>query len=130
MAMENTDQSGVNVAVARGAMGAILGAFAGSAIFVGLAKIGLYALIAPGALTGMGGAWLSRVYSPVVGVICIAVATAATILCEWFMFPFIVDGSLSYFVTHLHKLRTMAMLFGGIGIIVAFVFGKGSSPAV
>jgi hypothetical protein len=120
-----TDSKLDPLAIVRGATGAILGALAGAALFVGLSKIGLYALIAPGALTGIGAAWLSRVHSPVVGVISLVIGAAATVLSEWSQFPFIADDSLIYFVQNLHKLRSMALILGGIGIIAAFYFGKG-----
>jgi Ca2+/Na+ antiporter len=127
--MQNMENRGVSLAIIRGATGAVLGAVIGSAIFLALLKIGLYALIVPGALTGMGGAWLSRIYSPVVGVICLVIGAVVTILCEWYKFPFIADDSFIYFVTHLHQLKAMALLLGGIGIVVAFMFGKGNAPS-
>jgi hypothetical protein len=111
--------------IVRGAIGAILGALAGAALFVGLSKIGLYTLIAPGALAGIGAAWMSRVHSPLVGAISLVVGAVATVLSEWSQFPFIADNSLIYFVQNLHKLRSMALLLGGIGILAAFYFGKG-----
>lgn len=117
------------VIIVRGAAGGLLGALAGSVIFVALVKIGLYALMIPGALTGIGGAWLSRAYSPAVGILCVVIGAAATIVCEWSQFPFIADNSLVYFLTHLHQLRMMAILLGGLGIFLSYLYGKGNSSA-
>jgi hypothetical protein len=125
--MQNAENRFDSAAIVRGAAGALLGALAGSAMFVGLLKIGLYALIIPGALAGMGGAWMSRVHSRLVGVLCIVIGAAATILCEWSQFPFVADDSLIYFVTHINTLRSMAMLLGGLGIVLAYAYGKGSA---
>ncbi len=53
-----------------GLLGAIAGGAAGYLAFLALARLGLYALVLPGALVGIGCGMLSRGKSNLLGVVC------------------------------------------------------------
>lgn len=108
-----------------GTVGAIVGALIGFAVFKTLLSVGLYALIAPGAIAGIVANRFARQSSMSVGIISLVVAAIATILSQWNVGPFPADESLQYFVTHLHRLPTAAMIMGGLGVILAFLSGRG-----
>ena len=119
-----------SLSIIRGIAGAIVGAIAGFFLFYLLIRIGLYGVALPGALAGMGGGWLSGRVSTSVGIACVVVAIVATVLSEWYVAPFIADSSLTFFVTHIHKTRTIFLVLGTIGIIMAFYFGRGRARFV
>ena len=124
--MENVNEpKGESSVLIRGAVGAVIGAALGYAVFWGLVKVGIAAIIAPGALTGAIASRMSGRQSVEVGVIAAVVGAIATILSEWSLFPFIKDGSLTYFIAHLHQLRPATMLLGAAGIFCAFFYGRG-----
>lgn len=121
--MENTPDPKKTILL--GSVGAVLGAVLGWAIFYGLTRVGLYALVAPGAMAGIVAGRCTRQYSVPVGIISLFVGAVATVLSEWHHAPWIADDSLVYFVTHLHKLSLPTMILGGLGIAVAFLSGRG-----
>ncbi len=102
---------------------AILGALIGGAIgyfaFDFVLTQGLYALVLPGALAGLG-AGVVRNHSRWVAVTCGLLATAAGLFAEYHFFPFIADGSLGYFITHIAELKPMTLLMIAVGSIIGF----------
>lgn len=99
-------------------------AAAGGAIgywgFFQAASQGLYAMILPGGLIGIGatiwpvrGAWMS--------VLCGIAAFALGVVTEWRFRPFVADDSLAYFVAHLHQLSTMTGIMVGLGALLGFM---------
>lgn len=99
-------------------LGAIAGAVAGYIAFVLLLRIGLYALVAPGALIGIGASF-ARSRSMAVPIMCGALALVASILIEWIERPFAVDGSLSFFLSNLGELSTVTKIFVALGVVAA-----------
>jgi hypothetical protein len=112
-------------AIARGVGGALLGAAAGVLVFVLLGQMGVYAIAAIGALTGLGCSLLSQRRSLVLGVISLGVALVTTFFNEWLNNPFTDDPSLSFFLSHIgpKTLFWLSILLGG-GL--AFWFGQGN----
>src|SRR3989442_1402846 len=84
---------------------------------------GLYALMLPGALTGVGGALLVRDRSLLRATVCGVLAVGVGLFSEWRFAPFIADTSLSYFISHVHQLRPLTLLMvaagGGFGYWLA-----------
>ncbi len=46
---------------------------------------------------------------------------------EWRFAPFIADDSLTYFLTHLHNLKTLTLIMIVVGGLCGYWFGKGSA---
>ena len=108
-----------------GIAGAIGGAVVGYFGFKFALQSGFYALAFPGALLGAGCAIGSRTYSKPLGIMCAIGAAVLGILLEWHFLPFVADGSLSFFVTHLHQLNGVTLLMMLLGIIGGYWFGVG-----
>ncbi len=110
-----------------GLAGAAVGATVGYFSVVWLSQQGLYAIILPGPLLGLGCALVLRRSSMVAGILCGLAAVPLGILCEWRIAPFIVDRSLSYFLTHLDQLRPATMILIALGAVFAFWLGRGDN---
>jgi len=113
------------IAHLRGVLGMIVGAVAGYFVFVWLVDQGFYALVLPGATLGLGCGYASRIRSPWLAAIGGVGAALLLIFCEWKVFPFVADGSLSYFVAHLHQLRGLTLIFLLLGILAGAWFSLG-----
>ncbi len=109
----------------RGLAGAAFGGTVGYAVSAWLATQGLYALVLPGALLGLGCATVMGKSSNLAGILCGIAALPLGLLCEWRINRFIVDDSLGYFVTHLHQLTTLTWIMIVLGAVFAYWLGKG-----
>lgn len=109
----------------RGILGAIVGAAIGYAVFFFMAKQGLYAMVIPGALLGLGCGFLSGMSSIGLGTLCGLSAILLGLCIEWQFAPFIKDDSFGYFMSHLHDLRSMTLIMIALGGIFGFWFGRG-----
>lgn len=99
--------------------GAVLGGLLGYAVFFWLISYGLYALILPGALVGLGASLFSnRSLGLAVG--CGVLALALGIVTEWRSAPFVKDRSLGFFLTHLQELSPVTLVMIGVGGIIGF----------
>jgi hypothetical protein len=105
--------------------GAVGGAVVGYFAFFLLAREGFYGLILPGALMGLGCGALAGGQSKSLGIVCGVLALLVGIFTEWRFEPFIVDDSLAYFVTHLHKLKTTTIVLIAAGGLFGIWFGRG-----
>jgi hypothetical protein len=105
--------------------GALVGAFLGYLLFVAIAGQGFYAIVLPGALSGVGCGALSRRKSNTLGIICGVLGLIAGILAEWRFAPFIADKGLFYFLTHIHELTRFTQVLILLGAAFAFWFGRG-----
>jgi len=110
--------------------GAVGGCAVGCAAFFLLARLGIYALVLPGALLGFGCGALSGGPSNLVGIVCGALALVAGVLTEWWFAPFVVDASIGYFVTHLQDLGTTTLVSIAAGGLFGFWFGRGREGGV
>jgi hypothetical protein len=109
----------------RGVAGAIVGGAVGIFVFQLLARQGLYGIMIPGAILGLGAGLVARGRSIPLGVACALAALALAIFAEWTMFPFAKDKSLGFFIAHVHELPAMKLVMIGIGALFAFWFGVG-----
>lgn len=109
----------------RGILGAVVGAALGYSVFFFLAGQGLYAIVIPGALLGLGCGYLSGLPSLGLGILCGLSAILLGLFIEWQFAPFIKDDRLSYFMTHLHDLRPATLIMIALGGLFGFWFGKG-----
>ena len=109
----------------RGILGGAIGGALGYIAFRWLAGAGLYGIMVPGALLGLGAGLAARGQSQVLGVVCGLAAIALTIFAEWSVFPFVKDRSLGFFLAHVHELPAVKLLVMGLGALAAYWFGQG-----
>src|SRR2546428_409333 len=100
-------------------VGAVLGGLVGYVGFIWIARQGVYALILPGALAGVG-ASIFKSKSIAVNLVCGVLALAAGLFSEWRFAPFIKDGSVGYFLSHVHQLRPITLIMIAAGALLGF----------
>jgi hypothetical protein len=98
---------------------------AGYFVFYWLYKNGFYAIMLPGLAMGMAAGWAAGGKSRTLGILCAIAAIPVGIYSEWTIGPFAKDPSLLFFITHVHHLRVVKLIFIGLGSAAAFWFGKG-----
>lgn len=112
-----------------GLAGAAVGGLAGLKVFLWLAeRQGLYGLMIPGAMVGLGASLAAPLRSMVRGVICGAGAVLLALYAEWSFRPFVADKSFGYLLAHVADLQPMTLLMLGVGAFFAFWLGKDASP--
>jgi hypothetical protein len=109
----------------RGIIGAAIGGVVGYFVFRWLARAGLYGIMAPGLLLGLGAGLAARGQSQGLGILCGLAAAIVTVFAEWSVFPFIKDNSLRFFVAHVHELPPIKLAMMGLGALAAYWFGQG-----
>jgi hypothetical protein len=100
-------------------LGAVAGGLIGYFGFLWIARQGFYALVLPGGLLGLG-ASMAQNRSTALCVVCGVLALALGFLAEWRFAPFITDGSLGYFLAHLHQLKPITLLMIAAGAFIGF----------
>jgi hypothetical protein len=113
-----------------GLAGAVGGGAVGFFIYVWLFHQGFYAMIIPGAALGAAGGFLFRDRSPAFGIVCAILAILLGIFAEWWMSPFIADGSFCYFLTHLQDLKPLTFIMIALGGLCGFWFGQGQNQVM
>jgi hypothetical protein len=114
--------------LALGLLGAVIGGCLGYFAFGWLIKQGFYALIVPPALMGFAAGQSARERSKPLAVICAVAGFGLGLFLEWKFFPFVVDPSLSYFLTHLHQLRPLTWVMLAIGALVSYSLALRNNP--
>ncbi|MDF1814403.1 MAG: hypothetical protein P1V20_19515 [Verrucomicrobiales bacterium] len=102
-----------------GLIGAVIGGLAGYFITGWLARQGLYSVLVPGALIGIGSLF-GRFRNATIPIILALCAVAAVYYTEWRYFPFSKDKSLSYFISNLTSLRPLTHVMAAIGGVISF----------
>jgi uncharacterized membrane protein (UPF0136 family) len=111
----------------RGLLGAVVGGYVGYLLFRWLLSHGFYALVVPGAVMGLVAGLAARGRSQPLALACAIAAIALAVYAEWVRAPFAKDGSLLYFVSHLHQLDGAVIKFVmiGLGGACAYWFAQG-----
>jgi hypothetical protein len=99
--------------------GAVAGGVLGYFVVRWLAHQGLYAMIVPGGLVGLG-AGMAKSKSLAIPIVCGVIALGAAMFTEWRVFPFAADDSLGYFLSHLTDLRSMTLIMFAVGTLLGF----------
>src|SRR6185312_895481 len=96
-------------------------------LFHVLATRGAIGYAIPGALLGLGAGLSAGGRSWLLGIACAVAALGLTVYAEWAHFPFVKDTSLSFFVTHLHRLPLLPMkaAITALGVACAYWLGQG-----
>lgn len=117
--------------IALGCVGAALGATLGWLGFAWLVRQGIYAMVLPGAMLGIGAGVMVRHRSVAFSIGCGMASVVLGLFREWRHFPFSTDGSLGYFAGHLHQLTLKTLLLILLGGIVGFYlpFRRRDNPA-
>lgn len=113
-----------------GVIGGVIGGVLGYYTFFFIARQGLYAMVVPGALVGLGCGFLSGFKSTTLGMICGISSVLLGFFTEWQFAPFVRDSSFSYFISRVHSLKPMTLVLIAIGGVFGFWFGKGREGGV
>jgi hypothetical protein len=108
-----------------GLLGAAAGGTLGYFAFFLLARQGFYGLVLPGGLLGLGCGLLSGGKSDALGIVCALLGLMLGLFTEWRFAPFIVNASLSYFITHIQDLNSTTLLLVAAGGGFGYWFGRG-----
>ncbi len=100
-------------------VGAIVGGLVGHFAFLWILKQGLYAMVLPGGLLGLGAGW-TRNTSRGLAITCGVMALGLGLFSEWKAFPFNADDSFSFFLAHVGKLKHITLLMIGVGSAIGF----------
>ena len=113
-----------------GIFGALLGAVVSFFLFQFLIRRGLYFLVLPGALVGLGCGFAARSRSFALAIIAVAVAVPTAIFCEWKTDLYLCDdgetlmGIVEY-ISRMVELRGWKLpVFVGLNGLIAFWFGR------
>lgn len=111
--------------LALGLIGAVIGGAVGYFAFFWIARQGFYALILPPALLGLTAGICARRRSTPLAVVCGFAGLALGLLTEWRFAPFAADGSLLYFMTHIHTLKPLTMVMLALGTFFSYRLALG-----
>ena len=100
-------------------LGAVVGGLLGYFAFFWIARQGFYGLALPGGLLGVG-AGMFRTKSRYVPIVCGIMALALGVFTEWRFSPFREDGSLGYFLTHVHENPPITLIMIAAGALIGF----------
>ena len=106
--------------IALGLLGATAGGCLGYFAFFWIARQGFYALVLPPGLLGLTAGICARGRSHVLAALCGVAGLALGLFTEWRFAPFVADDSLPYFITHLHKLKSMTMIMLALGTVLSY----------
>ena len=111
--------------IALGITGSVIGGVVGHFLFFWVARQGLYAIVLPGALLGLGCGALSNRRSLALAIMCAVLGLLLGLFTEWRFAPFAKDASLPFFLAHVHQLNPMSQILIVLGAAFAFWFGLG-----
>jgi len=111
-------------ALLRGIGGAIVGGILGYVLFRVLYRSGFYGIMLPGVLIGTGAGLAARSRSQALGIVCIVLAVAATLLTDWHV-RFSQHNTFPFFLSKLHTLGTVPLVMMALGVAGAWWFGQG-----
>ncbi len=112
--------------MALGVLGAAVGGYVGYQLFVWILSQGLYAIILPPSLLGLGAGLLARRRLMPLAVLCGLAGLWLGLFVEWKTFPFIADGSWQYFLTHVYQLKPISLIMIALGAFFSYRLALGS----
>jgi hypothetical protein len=124
----STNQRALNYLL--GILGGIAGGAVGYFVFFYATRQGLYPMVLPGALVGLGCGAMLGTKSNAMGIICGLSALALGLFIEWQFAPFERDRSLGFFLSHINQLRSMTLILIVLGALLAYAFGRGREGGV
>lgn len=124
-AIRDTMRVSTPAAWVRGIIGAVLGAAIGIYVFFLLYDNGMYGLMIPGALTGLGFGLLSRRTFWSAGLLCAVLGLLVMLWCEWQLAVDFKDQEVGEFIKVIPKLDTSTKVMLALGTLFAFWFGRG-----
>ena len=113
-----------------GIFGALLGAVVSFFLFQFLTRRGLYFIVLPGALVGLGCGFAARSRLLVLGIIAVAVAIPTAIFCEWKSDAYLCDDGktlmgIGEYISRMIELRGWKLpVFIGLNGLIAFWLGR------
>jgi hypothetical protein len=113
-----------------GILGGIAGGTVGYFVFFFAIGQGLYPMVLPGALVGLGCGAMLGTKSNAMGIICGLSALALGLFIEWQFAPFERDRSFGFFLSHLNQLRSLTLILIVIGALLGYAFGRGREGGV
>ena len=107
-----------------GLAGAAAGGVFGYVVFDWIRRQDFYALILPGGMLGLGCNLLARHPSRWRGIVCALAALVLGLYTEWSFWPFVADGTFSYFLTHVSQLKPITLVMIVVGGALAYWLGR------
>ena len=111
--------------MARGLIGAAIGGVVGYFVFFWIARQGFYPLVLPPVAVGFAAGLCARGRSIPLAIVCAVAGLLLGLFIEWRFAPFVADGSLLYFITHLHALRPITLLMLAVGVFFSYRLALG-----
>jgi hypothetical protein len=108
-----------------GTLGAFVGGIAGYFLFGWLLGRGMYAMVVPGALIGLGCGLLLGKRSHLMGINCAIAALVVAVICQWKFLPFAKDDSLEFLLRNFHHIPGTQLFMMLAGAVVAWWCGQG-----
>src|SRR5690242_11668748 len=110
-----------------GLIGGAIGGVLGYVLFSWVVDQGVYGLMIPGALLGLGCSLLSGHRSVMRGLICGVAAVVLGMYSEWRHWPFVADKSFPFLISHYHEKQPITLLMTVLGGVFGFWMGKDAS---
>ena len=111
--------------IAAGLLGAAVGGCLGYFAFFWIARQGFYALIIPPGLLGFTAGLCARRRSTALAWICGGAGLMLGLFTEWRFAPFVADGSLLYFIAHIHTLKPLTLIMLALGAFFSYRLALG-----
>jgi hypothetical protein len=103
--------------------GAMAGAGVGAAVAIAAWKSGFYAPVVVGVAAGFGATLIGRRHGVVIGIMAAVIGLVGSLMTEWWVYPFVADDSLGYFLMHVGDLKPFDLLMHAAGAACGFFIG-------
>ncbi len=100
-------------------LGAVIGGLIGHALFFWAMDHGIYGLILPGGLCGLGAGLFHNRWKPL-PFLCAFLALGLGLYTEWRFSAFASDAGFAYFLLHIYRLSLVTLILVGAGAGIAF----------
>ncbi len=107
-------------------LAAVVGGCVGYFTFFWIVKQGFYGIMLPPAAVGLAAGYCTPRRSQPLAITCAIGGLALGLFTEWRFAPFIVDNSLFYFMTHVHKLKSITLLMLVMGSFASYFMALGT----